>query len=124
SDLVVGVVYDPPHREMFTASRGGGAWLNGQRLRTSRVSRVEDALLATGFPADLRGNERTLDWWRHLSLRTQSLRRTGSTALNLCYVAAGRFDGYWAFDNHVWDVAVAGGAVWSICRVVTNVESG
>jgi myo-inositol-1(or 4)-monophosphatase len=71
------------------------------------VNCVEEALVATGFPPDLRGNDIALQWWRHLALRTQSLRRTGSTALNLAYVAAGRFDGYWAFDNHVWDVAGA-----------------
>ena len=76
---------------------------------TSRTAALEEALLATGFPPDLRGQERTLDWWRYFSLHAQSLRRTGSTALNMAYVAAGRFDGYWAFDNHVWDVA--GGTV-------------
>ena len=70
---------------------------------------LSDALLSTGFPPDLRGQERTLDWWRYFSLRAQSLRRTGSTALNLAYVAAGRFDGFWAFDNNAWDVA---GRLW------------
>ena len=107
--LVVGVVFDPSRQEMFSAASGRGAWLGSQRLQTSRATRVEEALLATGFPPDLRGQERTLEWWRFFSLRARSLRRTGSTALNLAYVAAGRFDGYWAFDNHVWDVA--GGAV-------------
>src|SRR5207244_1402905 len=79
------------------------------RLHVSQTRDLDQALLATGFPPDLRGQERTLDWWRYFSLHARSLRRTGSTALNLAYVAAGRFDGYWAFDNHVWDVA--GGAV-------------
>jgi myo-inositol-1(or 4)-monophosphatase len=108
-ELVVGVVLDPRHQELFVAAAGQGAWLNGRRLQTSQAARLEEALLATGFPPDLHGQERTLDWWRHFSLRTRSLRRTGSTALNMAYVAAGRFDGYWAFDNHAWDVA--GGAV-------------
>jgi myo-inositol-1(or 4)-monophosphatase len=80
------------------------------------------ALLATGFPPDLRGQERTLDYWRYLSLRTRSLRRTGSTALNLAYVAAGRFDGYWAFDNHVWDVAGGVVLVREAGGLVTNVD--
>jgi myo-inositol-1(or 4)-monophosphatase len=106
-ELVVGVVYNPSHQEMFSAAKGQGAWLNERRLQTSTVATLEEALLSTGFPPDLRGNERTLEWWRQLSFTTQSLRRTGSTALNLAYVAAGRFDGYWAFDNHVWDVAGA-----------------
>jgi myo-inositol-1(or 4)-monophosphatase len=70
----------------------------------------------------MRGQERTLAWWRHLSLRTRSLRRTGSTALNLAYVAAGRFDGYWAFDNHVWDVAAAVVLIREAGGQVTNVD--
>ncbi len=121
-ELVVGVVYNPPHRELFAAATGMGAWLNEQRLSTSRVSRIEDALIATGFPPDLRGNEQTLEWWRYLSFRTQSLRRTGSTALNLAYVAAGRFDGYWAFDNHVWDVAGATVILREAGGQITNVD--
>ena len=120
-ELVVGVVYDPVRREMFRAATGQGAWLDHfsepgaegrpatgtRRLQTSRSERLEESLLATGFPPDLRGQERALDWWRYFSLHTRSLRRTGSTALNLAYVAAGRFDGYWGFDNHSWDVAGA-----------------
>lgn len=121
-ELVVGVVYDPPHREMFAAAQGQGAWLNEQRLRTSGVDRLEQALLATGFPPDLRGNEQALAWWHYLSFKTQALRRTGSTALNLAYVAAGRFDGYWAFDNHVWDVAGATVILREAGGVITNVD--
>lgn len=108
-ELVVGVVYEPSRREMFAAAKGHGAWLNDRRLQTSPTSTLQKSLLATGFPPDLRGNERSLEWWRHLSYQTQALRRTGSTALNLAYVAAGRFDAFYAFDNHVWDVA--GGVV-------------
>src|SRR6516162_4962380 len=108
-EMVVGVVYDGPHDELFSAAKGCGAYLNGKRLQTSRAASLGEALLATGFPPDLRGQERALAWWRYFSLHARSLRRTGSTALNLAYVAAGRFDGYWAFDNHVWDVA--GGVV-------------
>jgi myo-inositol-1(or 4)-monophosphatase len=104
-ELVVGVVYDPRQRELFSAAKGLGAWLGDRPVSVSKVDRLEQALLATGFAPDLRGQELTLDWWRYFSFRTQSLRRTGSTALNLAYVACGRFDGYWAFDNHPWDVA-------------------
>jgi myo-inositol-1(or 4)-monophosphatase len=121
-ELVVGVVYDPRQREMFAAARGAGAWLNDQRLRPSGVDRLDHALLATGFPPDLRGQEKTLAWWHCLSLKTQSLRRTGSTALNLSYVAAGRFDGYWAFDNHVWDVAAAMVILREAGGQVTNID--
>jgi myo-inositol-1(or 4)-monophosphatase len=121
-ELVVGVVYDPSRPEMFAAAKGQGAWLNDRRLRTSRATGLDEALLATGFPPDVRGQERTLDWWRYFSLRTRSLRRTGSTALNLAYVAAGRFDGYWAFDNHVWDVAGGVVLVREAGGVVTNAD--
>ena len=106
-ELVVGVVYDPSHKEMFTAGQGMGAWLGTRRLRTSSVENLEQALLSTGFPPNMAGQEATLQWWRHFSIHAQSLRRTGSTALNMAYVAAGRFDGYYGFDNHVWDVAGA-----------------
>jgi myo-inositol-1(or 4)-monophosphatase len=121
-ELIAGVVYDPARQEMFAAAKGQGAWLNDRRLRTSRTDGLGEALLATGFPPDLRGQERTLDWWRYFSLRARSLRRTGSTALNLAYVAAGRFDGYWAFDNHVWDVAAAVVLVREAGGIITNVD--
>jgi myo-inositol-1(or 4)-monophosphatase len=121
-ELVVGVVYEPSRREMFAAARGLGAWLGDQRLTPSRVERLEDALLATGFPTDLRGRDEILDWWRYFSMRTCSIRRTGSTALNLAYVAAGRFDGYWAFDNHVWDVAGAVVLIREAGGQITNVD--
>jgi myo-inositol-1(or 4)-monophosphatase len=121
-ELVVGVVLDPARDELFEAARGQGAWLGERRLQTSRAERLEEALLSTGFPPDLRGQERTLDWWRYFSLRTRSLRRTGSTALNLAYVAAGRFDGYWAFDNHAWDVAGGVVLVREAGGVVTRVD--
>ncbi len=121
-ELVVGVVFDPSRQEMFAAAQGLGAWLGKERLRTSRVERLEEALLATGFPPDLRGREGILEWWRYFALRTCSLRRTGSTALNLAYVAAGRFDGYWAFDNHVWDVAGAVVLLREAGGQITNVD--
>jgi myo-inositol-1(or 4)-monophosphatase len=121
-ELVVGVVYDPTRQEMFAAARGQGAWLGDQQLSTSRADRLEEALLSTGFPPDLRGQEKALDWWRHFSLRTRSLRRTGTTAINLAYVAAGRFDGYWAFDNHVWDVAGGTVLIREAGGVITNVD--
>jgi myo-inositol-1(or 4)-monophosphatase len=121
-ELVVGVVYDPSREEMFAAAHGQGAWLNGRPLQTSRASGLGEALLATGFPPDLRGQEKALAWWRHFSLRSQSLRRTGSTALNIAYVAAGRFDGYFGFGNHAWDVAGGTVLVREAGGTVTNVD--
>jgi myo-inositol-1(or 4)-monophosphatase len=121
-ELVVGIVYDPCRKEMFSAIKGKGAWLNGRRIRTSATSCLDDALLSTGFPPNMEGQEITLDWWRYFSLRTRSLRRTGSTALNMAYIAAGRFDGYWAFDNHVWDVAGAAVLVAEAGGTLTNID--
>ena len=117
-ELVAGVILEPTRNELFKAATGQGAWLNSERLRVSGVDRLEDALISTGFPPNTQDQEHLFTTWRHLSLKTQSVRRTGSTALNLAYIAAGRFDGYWAFDNKVWDVAAgvvlvreAGGAI-------------
>jgi myo-inositol-1(or 4)-monophosphatase len=121
-ELVVGVIYDPCRQEMFAGGRGLGAWLGSRRLHTSTTSQFGDALLSTGFPPDIQGQERALDWWRYFSLRARSLRRTGSTALNLAYVAAGRFDGYWGFDNHAWDVAAGTVLVREAGGVITNVD--
>lgn len=121
-EMVVGVVLDPSRPELFKAAKGRGAWLNDRRLQVSRISKLQDAMLATGFPPDMRGQDKLNDWWHRLSLQTQSLRRTGSTALNMAYIAAGRFDGYWAFDNHVWDVAGAMVLVSEAGGRLTNID--
>jgi myo-inositol-1(or 4)-monophosphatase len=121
-ELVVGAVFDPSRQEMFAAARGHGAWLNSRRLHASKTATLGEAMLATGFPPDMRGQETALAWWRHFSLKTRSLRRTGSTALNLAYVAAGRFDGYFAFDNHVWDVAGATAILLEAGGQITNID--
>jgi myo-inositol-1(or 4)-monophosphatase len=119
---VVGVVLEPSRRELFRAARGLGAWLGDQRLSASRASRLEEALLATGFPADMRDKDHLLEWWRYFGLHAHGLRRTGSTALNLAYVAAGRFDGYWGFDNHAWDVAAGAVLIQEAGGAITNVD--
>jgi myo-inositol-1(or 4)-monophosphatase len=86
------------------------------------VARLEDAMLATGFPADMRDRDDLYEYWRYFGLRTHALRRTGSTALNLAYVAAGRFDAYYAFDNHAWDVAAGAVLIREAGGMVTNVD--
>ncbi len=104
-ELIVGAIYDPRQDEMFSAATGLGATLNGKPMTVSGVTTLVSALLSTGFPPDPDCQERNLAQWRTFSYEAQALRRTGSTALNLAYVAAGRFDGYWAFDNFAWDIA-------------------
>jgi myo-inositol-1(or 4)-monophosphatase len=121
-ELVVGVILEPSRKEMFAGARGLGAWLNERPLKTSQTKTLGEAMLATGFPPDLHGHESTLEWWNRLSFCTRSLRRTGSTALNIAYVAAGRFDGYWAFDNHPWDVAAGMVIVQEAGGIVTNIN--
>jgi myo-inositol-1(or 4)-monophosphatase len=100
----VGVVFDPRLNELFTAAAGQGAFLNGKPMKVSTIGSVRDSMLATGFPANLERHLRNLEVWKRLAGEAQSIRRTGSTALNLAYVAAGRFEGYWGYDNYAWDV--------------------
>lgn len=106
---VVGVIYDPRLNELFAAAKGRGAFLNGRPIRVSAAKTLGESLLATGFPANYQKQLRNLAACQTLSATAQALRRTGSTAINLAYVAAGRFDGYWAYDNYPWDLA--GGAI-------------
>jgi myo-inositol-1(or 4)-monophosphatase len=106
----VGAVYDPTRAELFTAEQGGGAFLNGQRLHVSSADELIDALLVTGFPYDVhkRTDELVTMFGAFLG-RARAVRRLGSAALDLCYVAAGRFDGYW--EQHLWPWDVAAGAL-------------
>ena len=121
-DLVAGAIYDPRLDEMYTAAAGRGATLNGRPIRVSGVTELRSGLLSTGFAPDPARMDHNLHWWRVLSYQAQALRRTGSTALNLAYVAAGRFDGYWAFDNWAWDVAAGVVLVREAGGVVTRVD--
>ena len=103
---VVGAIYDPTRAELFTAERGAGAFLNGQRLHVSAAAELIDALLVTGFPYDV--HKQTADLVAMFAAflgRARAVRRLGSAALDLCYVAAGRFDGYWEQHLYPWDVA-------------------
>lgn len=103
---VLGVVYDPARDELFTAMRGGGARVNDRPLRVSQTAQLDLALLVTGFAYDIRETaNNNLDHFARFALRTQGLRRTGSAALDLCYVAAGRFDGFWEVKLNPWDMA-------------------
>lgn len=103
---VLGVVLDPIHDELFTGEMGRGARLNGRPIQVSRVAVLDDALLATGFAYDIReAADNNLDHFNRFALRAQGIRRTGSAALDLCYVAAGRLDGYWEVTLSPWDSA-------------------
>jgi myo-inositol-1(or 4)-monophosphatase len=102
----VGVVYDPLLDELYSAVRGRGAKLNDRPLRVTTEARLDHAMLATGFAYDVhRSLEDNLDHFTAFVKSCQAIRRDGSAALNLCYVAAGRFDGFWEIKLHPWDVA-------------------
>jgi myo-inositol-1(or 4)-monophosphatase len=102
----VGAVYDPNRRELFTAERGGGAYLNGRPLRVSGAVRLLDAMLVTGFPYDVhRRVDEIVGLFGAFVGQARAVRRLGSAAIDLCYVAAGRMDGFWEADLNPWDIA-------------------
>lgn len=104
----VAAIYDPTRRELFTAERGRGAFLNGVRLSVSSAASVLDSLLVTGFPYDIHTNPgEILAMFGAFIGKARAVRRLGSAALDLCYVAAGRFEGFWEQRLHVWDIAGA-----------------
>ncbi|MGH7731719.1 MAG: inositol monophosphatase family protein, partial [Candidatus Eiseniibacteriota bacterium] len=118
--LTAGAVYDPVRDELFSAAAGAGATLNGLALRVSDIEQVEDALLVTGFPYE--HPERSLPLFEAFLVRAQAVRRDGSAALNLCYLAAGRFDGFWEDDLSPWDMAAGVLIVREAGGLVTGYE--
>jgi myo-inositol-1(or 4)-monophosphatase len=105
-EIIVGVVYNPLGNELFVAQRGGGALLNGQFLAVSKVNQLEEAFVATGFPYNVSLNPlRCIDSFTHMAKLGIPLRRLGAAALDLSYVAAGRFDAFWEVGLYPWDMA-------------------
>src|SRR2546430_2453535 len=106
----VAAIYDPTRKELFTAERGGGAFVNGRPLRVSSAARLVDAMLVTGFPYDVHSRvDEIVGLFAAFVAEARAVRRLGSAALDLCYVAAGRLDGFWESDLKPWDIA--GGAL-------------
>ncbi|MDP9107445.1 MAG: inositol monophosphatase, partial [Pseudomonadota bacterium] len=100
------VVYDPTRNDLFTASKGAGAYLNDKRLRVSRRDRMQDALIGTGFPfRNMQGLEEYIEMFRIMTQKCAGLRRPGAAALDLAYVAAGRLDGFFEKGLRPWDMA-------------------
>jgi myo-inositol-1(or 4)-monophosphatase len=121
--LELGAVYDPMRDEMFSAERGKGAHLNGRRIKVSSATELQKSLLVTGFPYDAWNTpqDNFANFVRFAKL-SQGVRRLGSAALDLCYVAAGRFDGFWELALKPWDVAAAGLICEEAGARVTNVN--
>ena len=104
-ERVAAVIFDPTREEMFTAEKGGGAFLNGRPIHVSSVSNLAECLVATGFPSHKRHKNPNIFFYHQITLKTHGVRRAGSAALDLCDVACGRFDGFWEFNLNPWDTA-------------------
>jgi myo-inositol-1(or 4)-monophosphatase len=103
--LVAAVIYDPMRDELFTAERGRGARLNGRPMHVSKISELAESLLSTGFPSRKRHASPNIHFYQEFTLRSHGVRRAGSAALDLAYVASGRLDAFWEFNLNPWDTA-------------------
>jgi myo-inositol-1(or 4)-monophosphatase len=104
-EMVAGVIYDPLRDEMFSAARGAGATLNGEPIHVSRAKSLQESLIATGFPSQKRHRSPNIHFYQEFTLRSHGVRRAGSAAIDLAYVACGRLDGYWEFHLNPWDTS-------------------
>ena len=124
-EVVIGVVYDPMRDELFAAERGNGATLNNRSIRVSQTAELMQGLLSTGFPYNIKTSQLTnLDHWSNFAMNAQALRRDGAAALDLCYVASGRFDGFWELNLSAWDTAAGVLIVTEAGGQVTNFNGG
>jgi myo-inositol-1(or 4)-monophosphatase len=122
--LEIGVVYDPMRDEVFAAERGGGTTLNGRRIVVSEVAELNSALLCTGFPYDVRERPHFALDFTNFTMAAQAVRRDGSAALDLAYVACGRFDGFWEDGLNPWDVAAGVLLIQEAGGMVTDFSGG
>ena len=132
NEFSAAVIYDPLHKELFTARRGQGAFLNGRRLKVSKTAHLADAMMATGIPFRARGRfDEYIDSLKKISLESAGMRRGGSAAIDLAYVACGRLDGFWEINLSPWDIAAgallieeAGGKVTDLWGKQAYLKSG
>src|SRR5258707_5333316 len=104
-EMLVGVVFDPSRQEMFSAERGAGAYLNNRRIRVSASRRLADSLVSTGFPSRKRHLNVNIHFYHQMAMATHGVRRGGSAAIDLAYVAFGRLEAFWEFGLNPWDMA-------------------
>jgi myo-inositol-1(or 4)-monophosphatase len=126
-EVIAGVVYDPTHNHFYKAERGAGACLNGERLHVSRTEKLSESLLGTGFPPFATNHDLNIKFYFRFTELSHGIRRAGSAALDLCSVAAGRFDGFWELKLNPWDKAAgtllvteAGGRVTDVRGAAFN----
>jgi myo-inositol-1(or 4)-monophosphatase len=123
-EIVAGVVYNPAHDELFFATKGGGAFLNREPIHVSKIDALKQSLVSTGFPYDLPTNPKNnIDNFLKFLYEAQAIRRDGSAALNLSYVACGRFDGFWELKLNPWDTAAGVLMVTEAGGKVTNFKA-
>ncbi len=124
SELVVGTIFDPIAEDCYTAARGEGAFLNGSPIAVSGCDRLREALVAASFSADVERNSAEISRFLAVLVECQALRRLGSAALNLAYLASGMLDGYWATSVKTWDVAAGALLVAEAGGTLTDVDGG
>ena len=124
-EIVAGAVYNPMLDELFTSVKGKGAYLNEKRIGVSKIADINKSLLATGFPYDIRDSkENNLNHFCNFAVRAQAIRRPGSAVLDLCYLAAGRFDGFWELKLYPWDMAASSLIVKEAGGMITDFKGG
>jgi myo-inositol-1(or 4)-monophosphatase len=123
--VILGVIYDPMRDDTFVAVRGEGAYLNNQKLAVSQTRDLTKSLLATGFPYDIReSKENNLNYFNSMAKKAQAIRRAGAAALDIAYVAAGRFDGFWELKLMPWDMAAGCLMVEEAGGKITDISGG
>jgi myo-inositol-1(or 4)-monophosphatase len=123
-DLVAGAIYDPLRDEMFLAEKGKGAWLNGKQIHVSKTKTLQESLTGTGFPSQKRHLNPNIYFYQQITLRSHGVRRAGSAALDLAYVACGRLDGFWEFNLNPWDTSAGVLLVEEAGGTVTHFDGG
>lgn len=124
-EVALGLIYDPMREEMFSAVKGEGAFLNGKEIKVSGVEDLNKGLLATGFPYDVRTSKvNNIVHFNNFITRVQGIRRCGSAAMDLCYVACGRFEGFWEVKLSPWDMAAGALIVQEAGGQVSDFQNG
>jgi myo-inositol-1(or 4)-monophosphatase len=123
-EMVAGVIYDPLRDEMFVTERGRGAWLNGRRITVSKTRTLQESLTATGFPSHKRHASPNVHFYHEMTLRSHGVRRAGSAALDMAYVACGRVDGFWEFNLNPWDTSAGYLLIEEAGGTVTHFDGG
>src|SRR5580692_7415668 len=123
-EMVAGVIYDPLRDEMFSVERGKGAWLNHRKISVSKTRSLQESLTGTGFPSKKRHDSPNIHFYQEVTLRSHGVRRAGSAALDMAYVACGRLDGFWEFKLNPWDTSAGYLIVEEAGGRVTHFDGG